>query len=149
MRDCARSWAAAKLSIVGSVRPTLEMLWERLPARNDATFLDKITADRGKWNNMLDAKADPARTAGNVDPQAIAGAVSDRADDDAIFVTDTGLATLWAANWPRASVRSALPALSTPSRSALAWDWRTGPRGSTGRAGDAAHQRVRFPDAAG
>ena len=97
--------AATKLGIVGSVKPTLRMILERLPARSDVTFFDKVSADRRKWNAMLDAKADPARSAGKLHPQAIARAVSDRAADDAVFVTDTGLATLWAANWTRPSGR--------------------------------------------
>ena len=60
-----------------------------------------MTQDRRKWNAMLDAKADPARSAATLHPQAVARAVSDGAAADAVFVTDTGLATLWAANWTR------------------------------------------------
>ncbi len=97
--------AATKLGIVGSVRPTLRMLLDGLAQRDDRTFFDKVAADRRKWNAMLDAKADPARSADKIHPQAIARAVSDRAADDAIFVTDTGLSTLWAANWTRPSGR--------------------------------------------
>ncbi len=97
--------ATTKLGIVGSVKPTLRMLLERLPARTDQDFFDSVSADRAKWNRMLDAKSDPARSADKIHPQAIARAVSDRASDDAIFVTDTGLATLWAANWTRPSGR--------------------------------------------
>lgn len=97
--------AATKLGIVGSVGPTLRMLLDRLPKRDDRTFLDKVATDRRKWNGMLDAKADPARSADKLHPQAIARAVSNRAADDAVFVHDTGLSTLWAANWTRPSGR--------------------------------------------
>ncbi|MBV9094933.1 MAG: hypothetical protein JO132_13855, partial [Streptosporangiaceae bacterium] len=97
--------AATRLGIVGSVKPTLRALLERLAGRSDTTFFDKVSADRRRWNAMLDAKADPARSAGKIHPQAIARAVSDRAAADAVFVTDTGLATLWAANWTRPSGR--------------------------------------------
>lgn len=41
-------------------------------------------------------------------PQAVAHAISDTADaadDDAIFVTDAGEVTLWAANWMRQTGR--------------------------------------------
>ena len=97
--------AATKLGIVGSVKPTLRMLLERLPDRRDMTFFDKVSADRRKWTAMLDAKADPARSTDKIHPQAIARAVSDRAANDAVFVTDTGLVTLWAANWTRPTGR--------------------------------------------
>ena len=97
--------AAVELGIVGSVRPALRMLLDQLPARTDRAFFDKANADRIKWNRMLDAKADPGRSRGKIHPQAIARAVSDRADDNAVFVTDTGLATLWAANWTRPTGR--------------------------------------------
>ena len=97
--------APTKLGIVGSVGPTLRILLEHVPIRDDTSFLDKVTADRAKWSAMLDSKADPARSSDTIHPQAIARAVSDRAKVDAIFVTDTGLATLWAANWTRPSGR--------------------------------------------
>lgn len=97
--------AATRLGIVGSVKPTLRMLLERLPERSDTAFFDKVAADRRKWNALLDEKADPARSANKIHPQAIARAVSDRAAADAVFVTDTGLATLWAANWTRPTGR--------------------------------------------
>ena len=97
--------AATKLGIVGSVRPMLRMLLDGLPKRDNRTFFDKVATDRRKWNAMLDAKADPARSADKIHPQAIARAVSDRAADDAIFVTDTGLTTLWVANWTRPTGR--------------------------------------------
>ncbi len=97
--------AATRLGIVGSVRPTLRMLLDGLPQRDDRAFLDKVAQDRRTWNAMLDAKADPARSAATLHPQAVARAVSDAAADNAVFVTDTGLATLWAANWTRQTGR--------------------------------------------
>jgi pyruvate dehydrogenase (quinone) len=54
---------------------------------------------------MLDEKADPARSKHTIHPQAVARAISDHAADDAIFVTDTGEVTLWAANWLRQTGR--------------------------------------------
>ena len=91
------------LGVVGSVRPALAMLLEHLPQRSDTAFLDKTTAARADWDHMLDEKADPARAGDHIHPQAVARMVSDLADRDAIFVTDTGEVTLWAANWLRQS----------------------------------------------
>jgi pyruvate dehydrogenase (quinone) len=52
---------------------------------------------------MLDKQADPARSKDVIHPQAVARAVSDLAKRDAVFVFDTGLNTLWSANWIRQS----------------------------------------------
>ena len=87
--------------LVGSVRPTLKLLLDKVKAKSDAKFFDKITRERHKWDEMLDKQADPARSKGKIHPQAVARTVSDLADKDAIFVFDTGLNTLWAANWIR------------------------------------------------
>ena len=77
------------------------MLLERLSPRTDDTFLTKANEARRKWDEMLAAKADPARSSGTIHPQALARLLSDRASDDAVFVNDTGEVTLWAANWAR------------------------------------------------
>jgi len=50
---------------------------------------------------LLDRQADPARSKDRIHPQAVARAVSDLASEDAVFVLDTGLNTLWSANWIR------------------------------------------------
>ena len=44
-----------------------------------------------------------ARSTDRIHPQAVARAVSDLAKPDAVFVFDTGLNTLWSANWIRQS----------------------------------------------
>ena len=97
--------APVALGIVGSVQPALTMLLQQLPRRSDTGFFDKVTAGRGEWNEMLDAKADPGRSKDKIHPQAVARLVSDHAADDAILVTDTGEVTLWAANWLRQTGR--------------------------------------------
>jgi len=50
---------------------------------------------------MLATKADPDRSRDKIHPQAVARLISDAADDDAVFVIDTGEVTLWAGNWLR------------------------------------------------
>ena len=47
----------------------------------------------------------PLAHAGHIRPPALARAISDRAADDAIIVTDTAEVTLWASNWWRQSGR--------------------------------------------
>jgi pyruvate dehydrogenase (quinone) len=93
------------LGMVGSVRPAAAMLACRVAERSDGAFLAGATRARREWDEMLDEKADVARSADKIHPQALARMVGDHADDDAIFVTDTGEVTLWAANWLRQTGR--------------------------------------------
>jgi pyruvate dehydrogenase (quinone)/pyruvate oxidase len=89
------------LGIVGSVRPAIRMLLERLPQRRDESFVAGVARARSEWEEMLAEKADPTRSPDRIHPQAVARLVSDHAAADAIFVVDTGEVTLWAANWLR------------------------------------------------
>lgn len=97
--------APIALGVVGSVKPALQMLLDRLVVREDEAFFATATKTRAEWDEMLDAKADPQRSKDRIHPQAVARAISDHAEDDAILVTDTGEATLWAANWLRQTGR--------------------------------------------
>jgi len=93
--------ASTALGVTGSVRPTLDLLLGKVATKNDSKFLDRVTKERRKWDEMLDKQADPARSKDRIHPQAVARAVSDLASRDAVFVLDTGLNTLWSANWIR------------------------------------------------
>jgi thiamine pyrophosphate-dependent acetolactate synthase large subunit-like protein len=93
--------APTALGVTGSARPTLKLLLERVSAKTDSAFWDKVTHERQKWDEMLDKQADLKRSKDRIHPQAVARAVSDAARRDAIFVLDTGLNTLWSANWIR------------------------------------------------
>jgi pyruvate dehydrogenase (quinone) len=95
--------APTALGVVGSVRPTLQLLLDRVAAKSDGKFRDRVTTERRKWDAMLDRQADPARSKDRIHPQAVARTVSDLAARDAIFTLDTGLNTLWSANWIRQS----------------------------------------------
>jgi len=91
------------LGVVGSVLPTLKLLLDRVAAKGDSKFWERVTRERRKWDEMLDRQADPTRSRDRIHPQAVARAVSDLARRDAVFVLDTGLNTLWSANWIRQS----------------------------------------------
>jgi thiamine pyrophosphate-dependent acetolactate synthase large subunit-like protein len=93
------------LGIVGSVRPSLKAILDRVAPKSDATFFEKVSRERERWDHMLDRQADVGRSADRLHPQAVARAVSDLAHDDAVFVFDTGLNTLWSANWLRQTGR--------------------------------------------
>jgi thiamine pyrophosphate-dependent acetolactate synthase large subunit-like protein len=95
--------APTALGVVGSVRPTLKLLLGQVAAKRDSKFFERVTSERRKWDEMLDKQADPARSRDRIHPQTVARAVSDLAKRDAVFVIDTGLNTLWSANWIRQS----------------------------------------------
>ena len=88
---------------VASVRPMLNALLDRVAARTNTAFFDEVTKARRKWDEMLDRQADTARSADRIHPQAVARMVGDLAARDAVFTFDTGLNTLWSANWIRQS----------------------------------------------
>lgn len=90
-----------EFGVVGSARPALQMLLARVQPKTDGKFFDKTAHARRKWDEMLDKQADPARSKDKIHPQAVARITSDLARSDAIFVLDTGLNTLWSANWIR------------------------------------------------
>ncbi len=93
--------APTVLGIVGSVLPTVKALLAKTAAKTDTKFFDRIGSERKKWDEMLDKQSNPARSKDRIHPQAVARAVGDLAKRDAIFVFDTGLNTLWSANWIR------------------------------------------------
>jgi pyruvate dehydrogenase (quinone) len=95
--------APTALGVIGSVRPTLRLLLDTVTAKSNTKFWDQVTKERRKWDEMLDKQANPARSKDRIHPQAVARAVSDLAKRDAVFTLDTGLNTLWSANWIRQS----------------------------------------------
>jgi pyruvate dehydrogenase (quinone) len=76
---------------------------DKVTAKSNTKFWDQVTKERRNWDEMLDKQADPARSKDRIHPQAVARAVSDFAKRDAVFIFDTGLNTLWSANWIRQS----------------------------------------------
>jgi pyruvate dehydrogenase (quinone) len=93
--------APTVLGVLGSARPSLKLLLDKVTAKTDTKFWDKVSRERKKWDEMLDQQSDLARSKDRIHPQAVARVVSDLARPDATFVFDTGLNTLWSANWIR------------------------------------------------
>lgn len=89
------------LGITGSVGPAVRTLLEQVEGKTDGSFLQKANADRERWNSKLDNAAEIKRHHKKIKPQSVARAVSDLAEDDARFVIDTGVVTLWCGNWIR------------------------------------------------
>jgi pyruvate dehydrogenase (quinone) len=94
---------ATELGVVGSVRRALALLNKRVSPKSDTGFFYKVGHARRGWDEMLDKQGDVMRSRDRIHPQAVARMVSDLAKDDAVFVFDTGLNTLWSGNWIRQS----------------------------------------------
>lgn len=93
--------APTVLGVVGSAGPTLKLLLDQVASKKDTRFWDTVTEQRRKWDDMLDKQAHLARSEEQIHPQAVARVVSDLAGPEAVFTLDTGLNTLWSANWIR------------------------------------------------
>ena len=95
--------APTVLGVLGSARPTLKLLIDQVAPKTDTSYWNRIREERRAWDRKLDQQADLARSPDRIHPQAVARAVSDLADRNAVFVLDTGLNTLWSGNWIRQS----------------------------------------------
>lgn len=97
--------APVALGITGSVAPAVKQLLAAVEGKTDGAFLQKANADREKWNASLDRDAGEKRHHKKIKPQRAARRLGDMAKDDAVFVVDTGVVTLWCGNWIRQSGR--------------------------------------------
>jgi pyruvate dehydrogenase (quinone) len=87
--------------ILGSSRPSVAGLIDRVNSKSDDSFLRSMQKEWASWQEMLAEKADTKRSKDHIHPQALARTVSDLTADNAVFCVDTGLVTLWTANWIR------------------------------------------------
>ena len=89
--------APVELGLVGTVRETLQKLNPQIQSGSSAKFLGGLEKMRDKWLKSMEKQADPKRVDEPLHPQIFARAVSDRADEDAIFAVDVGECTVWIA----------------------------------------------------
>lgn len=83
------------IGLIGHAQPTLRKLLDRIQARTDYTFLDE--AKRHRTEQLEHFAEQEARQASPVPPQCVPARACALADDDAIFVCDTGEVTVWSA----------------------------------------------------
>ncbi len=100
---------AVDLGLVGHARPTLQALLPRLDDGRDRGHLDSVRQKYDGWAERQQELADPAfeskpvgllrRTVDNpekrIRPELLAASLDRYAADDAIFTSDTGMATVW------------------------------------------------------
>ncbi|MGW3341567.1 thiamine pyrophosphate-dependent enzyme [Streptomyces sp. NPDC001009] len=97
------------VGLAADVGPTLRGLLERVQARTDRGHLDGVREKFTKWQEGQRDLAAPGHDRGLlgkvrskfdnrshlVRPEALAAAVDAVADEDAVFTSDTGMATVW------------------------------------------------------
>lgn len=93
--------APTLLGVIGSAAPSVNYLVKNVGSKTSADFFNKVTEERKKWDEMIDKQADLGRSKDLIHPQAVARTVGELADDNAVFVFETGLNTLWSGNWIR------------------------------------------------
>lgn len=83
------------VGMVGHSHLALQLLHPRLQSKNDRAHLEDAQQRMGEWR----AKMATTELSDDVPirPQRVAAAVGRVADDDAVFVCDTGAVTVWAA----------------------------------------------------
>lgn len=105
------------LGLVGHAEPTVRELLARVQAHapKDRNHLDGAVSRYERWNARQAKLADPGFGAtlagkvlgagdnrtGRIRPEALAHAIAQHADDDAIFTSDTGMSTVWLARFLR------------------------------------------------
>jgi pyruvate dehydrogenase (quinone) len=91
--------AAVDLGLTGDVGETLRALLPRIPERTDKEFLDKILKHHHAAVKHLQTYVTHEGSGEGLRPEMVATALSDLADDDAVFSIDTGMCNVWGARY--------------------------------------------------
>ena len=110
------------LGLVGHAAPTARALLDRVAAKESSAHLDECRDTYQSWRNRQAALTDPEfdksligrvrekfdNTSERIRPEALAQAIDRHAAPDAVFTTDTGMATVWLSRFVTMSGRRAL-----------------------------------------
>jgi pyruvate dehydrogenase (quinone) len=99
---------AVDVALVGTVKDTIAALLPHLNGAQDGSHLGRMTSHYRRTRGRLDALAQTHGDTGPIHPQVTAVAVDRIAADDAVFLTDVGTPTLWAARYLRMNGRRRL-----------------------------------------
>lgn len=89
------------LGLVGDVKQTLEALLPMLHPKSDRAHLDTALGHYHKTRQFLDSQAQGVAGQRPIHPEYLTATISELAAPDAIFTTDVGLPTAWAARYLR------------------------------------------------
>jgi pyruvate dehydrogenase (quinone) len=106
---------AVDIGLVGHVAPTLKALLPQLQAKSDDSHLQSSRKVYDAWRSRQASLTDPDRDKGligkirelatdpdkRIRPELVAQCVDRHASDDAVFTTDTGMATVWLSRFVR------------------------------------------------
>ena len=90
---------AVDVPLVGTVKDTIVALLPHLNGGRDASHLGRMTSHYRRTRQRLDALARSHGDRGPIHPQVTATAIDRVAGDDAVFLSDVGTPTLWAARY--------------------------------------------------
>jgi pyruvate dehydrogenase (quinone) len=111
-----------ELGLIGDVRPTVDALLSRLTVNNSRSHLDDARAHFERWRSSQKRLAAPEHDGGLIGkvrsaldnrehlvrPEALAALIDEIAASDAIFTSDTGMATVWLSRFVHMSGARAL-----------------------------------------
>jgi pyruvate dehydrogenase (quinone) len=88
---------ALDLALVGDVQATVAALLPKVQEKTATRFLEKHLAATASFQELLQHYVDSGPQIKPVRPEFLAATLSELADDDAMFFTDTGTACMWMA----------------------------------------------------
>ena len=91
--------AAVDLGLVGDVGETLRALIPLLEKRTDSHFLDAVVKHHHAMVKGIQTYVDHEGHGEGLRPEMVATALSDLAEDDAVFTVDTGMCNVWGARY--------------------------------------------------
>ena len=91
--------AAVDLGLVGDVGETLRALIPLLEKRADSHFLDAVIKDHHSMVKGIQTYVHHEGSGEGLRPEMVATALSDLAEDDAVFTVDTGMCNVWGARY--------------------------------------------------
>lgn len=91
--------AAVDLGLAGDVGETLRALIPKLEQRTDTHFLDHVVKEHHHMVKGIQTYVDHEGGGDGLRPEMVASALSDLAEDDAVFTVDTGMCNVWGARY--------------------------------------------------
>jgi pyruvate dehydrogenase (quinone) len=91
--------AKVDLGLVGDIGETLRALLPQINQRDDRSFLDDVLDHHLHAIERLQTYATHDGSGSGLRPEMVATAISELADDDAIFTVDTGMCNVWGARY--------------------------------------------------
>ena len=91
--------AAVDLGLVGDVGETLRALIPLLEKRTDSHFLDAVVKHHHAMVKGIQTYVEHEGHGEGLRPEMVATALSDLAEDDAVFTVDTGMCNVWGARY--------------------------------------------------